>query len=50
MKDNKKAGILVKSTCALLGGSGGGKPDMAFGGFTSRDKIELAKKTFKESI
>ena len=50
LKDNKKAGILVKSTCALLGGSGGGKPDMAFGGFTSRDKIELAKKTFKESI
>lgn len=50
LKAGLKAGILVKSTCAVLNGSGGGKPDIAFGGFTSKDNIDEACKTFKELI
>ncbi len=45
-----KAGVLVKNVSSILGGSGGGKPDMAFGGFTKTESIEQAIKAFKESF
>jgi alanyl-tRNA synthetase len=44
----KKAGLIVKETAGLLLGSGGGKPDMAFGGFTAFDKVDGVIKSLKE--
>ena len=50
LKENLKAGILVKSTCQVLQGSGGGKPDLAFGGFTDKENVSKAYDQFKEML
>ena len=43
-----KAGMLIKEIAVILGGSGGGKPDMAFGGTTSLEKLPQAIERIKE--
>lgn len=45
-----KAGLLIKEISSILNGSGGGKPDMAFGGCTSLEKISEAIKTLKAKL
>lgn len=44
------AGKLVKDVSKILLGSGGGKNDMAFGGFSNKDNLESSKIHFKELI
>lgn len=41
---------LMRSSCALLGGRGGGKPDMAQGGGQNDAKLEEAIEAAKESL
>ena len=43
-----KAGMLIKEIAVILGGSGGGKPDMAFGGTTSLENLPQAIERIKE--
>jgi len=42
LKDVIKASELVKRVCAVLGGSGGGKPEIAQGGGTKIEKVKEA--------
>lgn len=44
------AGKLVKAFAATVGGSGGGRPDSAMGGFTKQDGIEKAAAEFKNLL
>ena len=45
-----KAGDVVKATAALLGGSGGGKPDMAMAGGKDISKIDEALASVKDAV
>lgn len=45
-----KAGDVVKATAALLGGSGGGKPDMAMAGGKDVSKIDEALGAVKDAV
>ena len=45
-----KAGVLMKQIATLLGGSGGGRPDLAFGAGKLAHKFGAAEKLFKELI
>lgn len=44
------AGSLVKTACAILGGGGGGKPDIAQGGGTDPSKIGAALSAVREAL
>ncbi len=48
LTDKLKAGNIVKEVAQILGGKGGGKPDMAQGGGTDIDKLKDAFKKFVE--
>jgi len=47
-------GALLKEACQIIGGSGGGRPDMAQGGGPTRDKLEqaleFARRTLEETL
>ncbi len=45
-----KAGMLIRALAQRIGGSGGGKPDMAFGGFNDISKIAEGLKAVKEIL
>jgi len=45
-----KAGLLVRAIASNLKGSGGGKPDMAFGGFGDASKVDETISNIKEII
>ncbi len=45
-----KAGDLIKKAAAVVGGSGGGRPDMAQAGGTAVDKIDEALETVYASV
>lgn len=45
-----KAGLLVRSIVSILNGSGGGKPDMAFGGFSDSSRVDEVIANIKEII
>jgi alanyl-tRNA synthetase len=45
-----KAGILVKQVSALLGGSGGGRPDIAFGAGKDGSKVTEALAAFEAAV
>jgi alanyl-tRNA synthetase len=47
LKDEIKASELVKRVCAVLGGSGGGKPEIAQGG---GEKVEMAEDAMEAGI
>lgn len=40
--DRYKAGVLIKSVAQIVGGSGGGRPDMAQAGGTQPEKLQEA--------
>ena len=42
LTDRYKAGDLIKGVAQLVGGSGGGRPDMAQAGGTQMDKLDEA--------
>ena len=44
------AGTFVKTACSILGGGGGGKPDLAQGGGTDLSKISEALLAIEKSI
>ncbi len=48
LTDKVKAGEIVKQVSQVLGGKGGGRPDMAQGGGTEIDKLNEAFNKFKE--
>ena len=48
LTDKIKAGDIVKQIAPILGGKGGGRPDMAQGGGTETQKLEEAFKKFQE--
>ncbi len=48
--DKIKAGDIVKQISPILGGKGGGRPDMAQGGGTQINKLEEAFKKFTEIV
>ena len=50
LTDRFKAGLIVKEVAKVLGGKGGGKPDMAQGGGTEINKLNDAFKKFEELI
>ena len=43
-----KAGLLVKQAALLMGGSGGGRHDVAFGAGKKKDRVDEAIVTFKD--
>ncbi len=45
-----KAGDIIKEIVKIVNGSGGGRPDLAFGGGKDASKVELALQKFKELI
>lgn len=45
-----KAGNLMKLVATTLGGSGGGRPDTAFGAGKDKSKFEMAAQLFKDSL
>jgi alanyl-tRNA synthetase len=45
-----KAGDLVKASAAVVGGSGGGRPDMAQAGGTDVSKIDEALEQLYKSV
>ena len=49
-KEGIRAGDLVKAVSAILGGSGGGRPEMASGGGRDVSKIDEALAKVKELI
>jgi alanyl-tRNA synthetase len=50
LTDKYKAGQIIKEVAQIVGGKGGGKPDMAQGGGTQIDKLEEAFKKFEEIV
>tara|TARA_B110000037_G_scaffold146860_1_gene165870 strand:+ start:85153 stop:87819 length:2667 start_codon:yes stop_codon:yes gene_type:complete len=50
IKAGHKAGDIIHSLTAELGGKGGGKPDFAMGGGTEPDKLATALATWKDSL
>ena len=48
LTDRLKAGNIIREVATVLGGKGGGKPDMAQGGGTEINKLEEGFKKFKE--
>ncbi len=48
LTDRIKAGEIVRQVAPILGGKGGGRPDMAQGGGTEVNKLTEAFKTFEE--
>ncbi len=50
LTDRIKAGDIVRQVAPVLGGKGGGRPDMAQGGGTEIDKLKDAFKKFKEVV
>ena len=42
IRDSYKAGDLIKSVAQIVGGSGGGRPDMAQAGGTQVDRLDEA--------
>ncbi len=49
-KRGLKAGLLVKQVSAILGGSGGGRPDVAFGAGKDPGKVQEALQAFEASV
>jgi len=49
-KDKLNAGKLIKEVGKILGGGGGGRPDMAQGGGSKVENIEEAVEKLKELI
>ncbi|MHC1623892.1 MAG: alanine--tRNA ligase [Candidatus Methanospirareceae archaeon] len=47
LKDDIHAGVVIKRVCEVLGGSGGGKPEIAQGG---GDKVEMVEKARDEGL
>lgn len=45
-----RAGDIVKEVAKVLGGSGGGRPDLAFGGFEKSDNITEAFNLFEDKL
>lgn len=45
-----RAGDIVKEVAKVLGGSGGGRPDLAFGGFEESDNITEAFNLFEDKL
>ncbi|NMX21688.1 alanine--tRNA ligase [ANME-1 cluster archaeon GoMg4] len=43
LKDDIHAGVVIKRVCEVLGGSGGGKAELAQGGGNRRDKVHEAR-------
>ncbi len=50
LTDRVKAGEIIKQVAPVLGGKGGGRPDMAQGGGTEISKLEEAFKKFTEIV
>ncbi len=50
MKKGLKAGDLIREICGVLGGGGGGRPNIAQGGGKDADKIDDAIEKFKSLI
>ncbi|EDP73585.1 DHHA1 domain-containing protein, partial [Hydrogenivirga sp. 128-5-R1-1] len=50
LTDKYKAGQIIKEVAQVIGGKGGGRPDMAQGGGTQIDKLDEAFKKFEETI
>ncbi len=50
LTDKYKAGQIIKEVAQVVGGKGGGKPDMAQGGGTQIDKLDEAFKKFEEIV
>ena len=48
--DKNKAGDIIRHVSGLLGGSGGGRPNMANGRGKNKDALEQAFKAFEEFI
>ncbi len=44
------AGEIIGQVCSLLGGKGGGKPQMAQGGGPDTDKLDLALNVGRERV
>ncbi len=50
LTDRIKAGEIIKNVAQILGGKGGGRPDMAQGGGTKVEKLEEAFRRFTEIV
>ncbi len=50
LTDRIKAGEIIKDVAQILGGKGGGRPDMAQGGGTKVEKLEEAFRRFTEIV
>ena len=48
--ESNKAGDIIKQVSGLLGGSGGGRPNMANGRGKNKGQIDATIKMFKENI
>lgn len=50
LTDRYRAGELIKGVAALVGGSGGGRPDMAQAGGTQPEKLDEALASLHSSL
>jgi alanyl-tRNA synthetase len=50
LTDKYKAGDIIREVSQIVGGKGGGRPDMAQGGGTEINKLEEAFKKFEKII